>query len=325
MRKHRISPSLPSSRETPGEPFGRPSLRPEARALGEALASALGDQVALDLGEQREERDHDLRLDIALAVDADVLLQGYGLESTSNRCSFTAAVRSSRMVCSTVPLPAHLLPLVRATPVCPPETAADTRCPPARQDGRRPLEPPRKDRRPWLIMSGPGQHPRALGGAVTPPAPASVRARHAKRCSCSRVSASFLLRLAERRLLGLLFPGTATQHTVTGARQASGAGRPHGANHPSRKIERRSRHVRRRGDGTRRSRAACAVAVEVPHRVWRWSRQRRLAGREVARLASPQITMRSISSSETASAVRSYSFVVFDDACPTIRWACSNV
>ena len=44
-RKRRISSSLPSSRETPSDPFGRPSFRPED----------LGDQVALDLGEQREE------------------------------------------------------------------------------------------------------------------------------------------------------------------------------------------------------------------------------------------------------------------------------
>ena len=35
--------------------------------------------------------------------------------------------------------------------------------------------------------------------------------------------------------------------------------------------------------------------------------------------------MRSISSSETASAVRSYSFVVFGDACPATRCACSSV
>ena len=74
-RKRRISSSLPSSRETPSEPFGRPSFRPEALAQGEALAGALGDQVALDLGEQREERGHDLGLDVALALDADVLLQ----------------------------------------------------------------------------------------------------------------------------------------------------------------------------------------------------------------------------------------------------------
>ena len=49
-----MSSSLPLSRETPSEPFGRPSFRPEAPGLGEALAGALGDQVALDLGEQRE-------------------------------------------------------------------------------------------------------------------------------------------------------------------------------------------------------------------------------------------------------------------------------
>ena len=35
---------------------------------------ALGDEVTLDLGEQREERGHDLGLDVVLALDADVLL-----------------------------------------------------------------------------------------------------------------------------------------------------------------------------------------------------------------------------------------------------------
>ena len=35
------------------------------------------DQVALDLGEQRGERGHDLGLNVALALDADVLLQGH--------------------------------------------------------------------------------------------------------------------------------------------------------------------------------------------------------------------------------------------------------
>ena len=35
--------------------------------------------------------------------------------------------------------------------------------------------------------------------------------------------------------------------------------------------------------------------------------------------------MRSISSSEILSAVRSYSFVVFGDTWPAIRWACSSV
>ena len=76
-RKRRISSSLPSSRETPSEPFGRPSFRPRGPRPGEALAGALGDQVALDLGEQREQGDHDLGLDVALALDADVLLQGH--------------------------------------------------------------------------------------------------------------------------------------------------------------------------------------------------------------------------------------------------------
>ena len=42
-RTRRMSSSLPSRRETPSAPFGRPSCLPEARALGEALAGALGD------------------------------------------------------------------------------------------------------------------------------------------------------------------------------------------------------------------------------------------------------------------------------------------
>ena len=74
-RKRRISSSLPSSRETPSEPFGATELAARGPGPGEALAGALRDQVALDLGEQREERGHDLGLDVALAVDADVLLE----------------------------------------------------------------------------------------------------------------------------------------------------------------------------------------------------------------------------------------------------------
>ena len=66
---------MPSSRETPSEPFGRPSFRPEEPGLGEALAGAFGDQITLDLGEQREEGGHDLGLDVARALDADVLLE----------------------------------------------------------------------------------------------------------------------------------------------------------------------------------------------------------------------------------------------------------
>ena len=50
-RKRRMSSSLPLSRETLNEPFGRPELPARGLGLGEALAGALGDQVALDLGE----------------------------------------------------------------------------------------------------------------------------------------------------------------------------------------------------------------------------------------------------------------------------------
>ena len=45
---------------------------------------------------------------------------------------------------------------------------------------------------------------------------------------------------------------------------------------------------------------------------------------QAGRVASRQITMRSISSSVTVSAVRSYSFVVLGDAWPAICWACSS-
>ena len=45
---------------------------PRTWALGEALAGALGDEVALDLSEQREEGGHDFGLDVTLALDADV-------------------------------------------------------------------------------------------------------------------------------------------------------------------------------------------------------------------------------------------------------------
>ena len=54
-RKRRISSSLPSSRETPSDPFGRPSFRPEDLARARPSRGALRDQVALDLGEQRED------------------------------------------------------------------------------------------------------------------------------------------------------------------------------------------------------------------------------------------------------------------------------
>ena len=74
-RKRWMSSSRPSSRETPSEPFGRPSFRPEALARARPSRGALRDQVALDLGEQREQRRHDLRLDVLLALDPDVLLQ----------------------------------------------------------------------------------------------------------------------------------------------------------------------------------------------------------------------------------------------------------
>ena len=52
---------------------------------------------------------------------------------------------------------------------------------------------------------------------------------------------------------------------------------------------------------------------------------RRGGATQAGAFASRQITMRSISSSMTVSAVRSYSFVVLGDAWPAICWACSSV
>ena len=57
------------------------------RVPGETLASALGDRVALNLGEQREERGHDLRLDATLARDPDVLLERHESDPTLARAS----------------------------------------------------------------------------------------------------------------------------------------------------------------------------------------------------------------------------------------------
>ena len=55
-RKRRISSSLPSSRETPSEPFGRPSFRPEdlARARPSRVRSEIRSRSTS--AKQREER-----------------------------------------------------------------------------------------------------------------------------------------------------------------------------------------------------------------------------------------------------------------------------
>ena len=58
-------------------------LRPASPHPSTVLAAAcfpgaLGRRVALDLAEQREERGHDLRLDVALTLDPDVLLERHG-------------------------------------------------------------------------------------------------------------------------------------------------------------------------------------------------------------------------------------------------------
>ena len=80
--------------KTPREPFRAAGASGPRTWPGQGLAGALGDQVALDLGEQREERGHDLRLDVALALDSDVLLErhegdaglGEGVEDGGTGC-----------------------------------------------------------------------------------------------------------------------------------------------------------------------------------------------------------------------------------------------
>ena len=70
-----MSSSLPSSRETPSEPFGRPSFWPEALALARPSRVRSEIRSRSTSAEQREERGHDLGLDVTLALDADVLLE----------------------------------------------------------------------------------------------------------------------------------------------------------------------------------------------------------------------------------------------------------
>ena len=52
----------------------------------EALAGAFGYQVALDLGEQFEQRGHDLGLEVLLSLDADALLEGHKGDSRLAEC-----------------------------------------------------------------------------------------------------------------------------------------------------------------------------------------------------------------------------------------------
>ena len=74
-RKRRISSSLPSSRETPSEPFGRPSFRPEA--LARARPSRVRSEIRSRSTSANSAKSvvNDLRLDVALALDPDVLLE----------------------------------------------------------------------------------------------------------------------------------------------------------------------------------------------------------------------------------------------------------
>ena len=66
--------------------LGPPELLARRSGLGETLAGALGDQVALDFCEQREERRHDLGLNILLALNADLLLDGDEGDAFPGQC-----------------------------------------------------------------------------------------------------------------------------------------------------------------------------------------------------------------------------------------------
>ena len=80
LRTWRISSSLPSRRDTPNDPFGRPSFFPDDLAFAEGLRGfARRDEVSFDFGEQGEQgeqRGHDLGLEVLTALEADVLLNG---------------------------------------------------------------------------------------------------------------------------------------------------------------------------------------------------------------------------------------------------------
>ena len=69
-RKRRMSSSLPLSRETPSEPFGRPSFRPEALALARHSRVRSEIRSRSTSANKREEGGHDFGLDVALALDA---------------------------------------------------------------------------------------------------------------------------------------------------------------------------------------------------------------------------------------------------------------
>src|SRR5580693_5223625 len=75
-RRRRISSSLPSSRDFPSTPFGRPSSRPLARADANPSRVRSGDQVSLDLGEQAEQGNHNLGLQVLLPLEVDAFLDG---------------------------------------------------------------------------------------------------------------------------------------------------------------------------------------------------------------------------------------------------------
>ena len=107
-----------------------------------------------------------------------------------------------------------------------------------------------------LIMTGPGRsHARA-----TRPWPRRLRRRGVletrKPLLSFRLAVVFLLRAPGRRFSALLFQEPPRTTRRPGAGQAPGTGCPRGANHPPRKIARRSRYV-----------SACAAcATQAPSR-----------------------------------------------------------
>jgi hypothetical protein len=74
-KRRRISSSFPSSRDFPSTPFGRPSSRPLARA--DANPSRGRSEIkSLDLGEQAEQGNHNLGLQVLLSIEVDAFLDG---------------------------------------------------------------------------------------------------------------------------------------------------------------------------------------------------------------------------------------------------------
>ena len=123
-----------------------------------------------------------------------------------------------------------------------------------------PTAPTHHDR-PWTLPCSPA-------AAVTAAAPAAGRARHAKTVVVVPIAGAVPVARARTQVLRVVVPGTPRNTRRPGAGQAPGTGRPRGANHPSRKIARRRRHVSACAACATQARTRCSTSrrVTVPAR-----------------------------------------------------------